>query len=111
MSCSNPQQGKSALARSRSIDHQLDEERERRQKEAQLLVLGKLYLLPYPVSLLSYITSSHFSPGTINFTSLSTFALIFLSKKKHCNEICIRDPNLDIHDILPILSCFYLRIL
>lgn len=40
MSCSNPQQGKSALARSRSIDHQLDEERERRQKEAQLLVLG-----------------------------------------------------------------------
>ena len=30
-----------ALARSRSIDHQLDEDRERRQKEIQLLLLGK----------------------------------------------------------------------
>ncbi|KAL5021118.1 hypothetical protein ScPMuIL_000273 [Solemya velum] len=31
---------KFALARSRSIDHQLDEDRERRQKEVQLLILG-----------------------------------------------------------------------
>ncbi|CAH1783763.1 unnamed protein product [Owenia fusiformis] len=34
------QRSKGALARSRSIDHQLDEERELRQKEIQLLILG-----------------------------------------------------------------------
>ncbi|XP_064629902.1 G protein alpha i subunit-like isoform X2 [Lineus longissimus] len=33
-------QNKGAIARSRSIDHQLDEDRERRQKEIQLLILG-----------------------------------------------------------------------
>ncbi|GAB1604019.1 guanine nucleotide-binding protein G(i) subunit alpha-2-like [Argonauta hians] len=40
MSCSGGEPDRSALARSRSIDHQLDEERERRQREIQLLVLG-----------------------------------------------------------------------
>ncbi|XP_046567236.1 LOW QUALITY PROTEIN: guanine nucleotide-binding protein G(t) subunit alpha-2-like [Haliotis rubra] len=40
-SLSNMQKsGRAALARSRSIDHQIDEERERRQKEVQLLILG-----------------------------------------------------------------------
>ncbi|BFY99006.1 hypothetical protein BsWGS_02045 [Bradybaena similaris] len=32
--------GRAAVARSRSIDHQLDEERERREKEVQILILG-----------------------------------------------------------------------
>ncbi|KAK3784901.1 hypothetical protein RRG08_056856 [Elysia crispata] len=32
--------GRAAVARSRSIDHQLDEERERREKEVQTLILG-----------------------------------------------------------------------
>ncbi|XP_076472452.1 guanine nucleotide-binding protein G(o) subunit alpha-like isoform X2 [Babylonia areolata] len=32
--------GRAALARSRSIDHQIDEDRERRQNEVQLLILG-----------------------------------------------------------------------
>ncbi|XP_076461591.1 guanine nucleotide-binding protein G(o) subunit alpha-like isoform X2 [Babylonia areolata] len=32
--------GRAALARSKSIDHQIDEDRERRQKEVQLLILG-----------------------------------------------------------------------
>ncbi|XP_041370762.1 guanine nucleotide-binding protein G(o) subunit alpha-like isoform X2 [Gigantopelta aegis] len=32
--------GRAALARSKSIDHQIDEERERRQREVQLLILG-----------------------------------------------------------------------
>ena len=33
--------GRAALARSKSIDHQIDEDRERRQREVQLLILGK----------------------------------------------------------------------
>ncbi|XP_059146666.1 guanine nucleotide-binding protein G(o) subunit alpha-like isoform X2 [Physella acuta] len=32
--------GRAAVARSRSIDHQLDEERERREKEVQILIIG-----------------------------------------------------------------------
>lgn len=33
---------RAAMARSRSIDQQLDEERERKEKEIQILLLGKL---------------------------------------------------------------------
>ena len=49
--------GRAALARSKSIDHQIDEDRERRQREVQLLILGKSPLDPF-TPLTSQVKSS-----------------------------------------------------